>query len=48
MTYIAGVLTLQNAGSNTTQIVTTSASGGVGPYTQQWYRSTTTGFTPGS
>lgn len=48
MALTAGVLTLQSVSSNTDQIVSTSASGGTGPYTQQWYRSTTTGFTPGS
>lgn len=48
MAYTAGVLTLQSVGANTAQLISTSASGGVGPYTQQWYRSTTTGFSPGS
>ena len=48
MVLTAGVLTFQNVGSNTSQITSTSASGGTGPYTQQWYRSVTNGFTPGS
>jgi predicted RecA/RadA family phage recombinase len=48
MVLTAGILTLLSVGSNTTQLITTPASGGTGPYTQQWYRSTTTGFTPGS
>lgn len=48
MTLTAGVLTLQSVGSTTDQLVSTAASGGTGPYTQQWYRSTTTGFSPGS
>jgi hypothetical protein len=48
MTLTAGILTLQSVGSTTDQLVTTAASGGTGPYTQQWYRSTTTGFSPGS
>jgi len=47
MTLTAGVLTLQSVGSTTDQLITTAASGGTGPYTQQWYRSTTTGFSPG-
>lgn len=47
MTLTAGVLTLVSESSSTVNAVSTAASGGVGPYTQQWYRSTTTGFSPG-
>lgn len=47
MSLTAGVITLSSAGANTLQLSATAASGGTGPYTQQWYRSTTTGFSPG-
>lgn len=47
MVLTAGVITQQSVSSTTAQLVATAATGGTGPYTQQWYRSTTTGFSPG-
>lgn len=47
MVLTAGVITSLGVQSNTAQLSATAASGGTGPYTQQWYRSTTTGFSPG-
>lgn len=47
MALTAGVLSQVSVSSNTDQLASTAASGGTGPYTQQWYRSTTTGFSPG-
>lgn len=47
MVLTAGVLTLQSVSANTSQVISTAATGGTGPYTVQWYRSTTTGFSPG-
>jgi hypothetical protein len=34
--------------STTVNLSDTGATGGVGPYTYQWYRSTTSGFSPGA
>lgn len=48
MSLTAGVLSKVLIGQTTASLSTTAASGGTGPYTQQWYRSTTTGFTPGA
>lgn len=47
MALTAGVLSQVSVSSNSDQLAATSATMGTGPYTQQWYRSTTTGFTPG-
>lgn len=47
MTLTAGVLSQVSVSSTTGNFVSTAASGGTGPYTQQWYRSTATGFSPG-
>lgn len=47
MTLTAGVITEVSVGSTTASLSATAATGGTGPYTYQWYRSTTTGFTPG-
>ncbi len=47
MTLTAGVITLVSKTQNSASLSATAASGGTSPYTQQWYRSTTTGFTPG-
>lgn len=47
MALTAGTLSQLSVSSNSDSLATTAASGGTGPYTQQWYRSTTTGFTPG-
>lgn len=43
----AGVLSQVSVSSTSDSLSSTAASGGTGPYTQQWYRSTTSGFTPG-
>lgn len=48
MTLAAGALTLNSVTSTTAQLSSAVATGGTAPYTYQWYRSTTTGFTPGS
>ena len=48
MTLTAGALTSSNVQSNTAVITTGVATSGTAPYTYQLYRSTTTGFTPGS
>lgn len=47
MAIAAGALTLVS--KTDSQVVASSAvaTGGTGPYTYQWYRSTTSGFTPG-
>lgn len=44
MSLTAGVLSLVKAFSNSAQMVSTPASGGTGPYTAQWYKSFTNGF----
>ena len=43
-----GTLSKTLVGSTTASLSATAATEGTGPYTYQWYRSTTTGFTPGS
>lgn len=47
MSLTAGTLSKVLISQNTVNLLSTAASGGTGPYTQQWYMSTTTGFTPG-
>lgn len=47
MTLAAGALSQVGVGSTTAQLSSAVATGGTGPYTYQWYRSTTTGFSPG-
>jgi hypothetical protein len=47
MSLTAGVLSQVSVTDTIASLVSTAASGGTGPYTQQWYRSTTTGFSPG-
>ncbi len=47
MTVTAGVLSQVSVGSTTASLSATAATGGTSPYTYQWYRSTTTGFSPG-
>ncbi len=47
MTLTAGVLSQTAVTSTTATLAATAATGGTGPYTYQWYRSTTPGFTPG-
>ncbi len=48
MSLTAGVLSLTSVTATTAVIASTAASGGTGPYTQQLYVSTTTGFSPGA
>lgn len=47
MTLTAGVISFVSDTSSSINVSATAASGGTGPYTYQWYMSTTTGFTPG-
>lgn len=47
MAITAGTLTVTSVNSTTNQLSATAATGGTGPYTYQWYRDTTAGFTPG-
>lgn len=46
MTFAAGALTKVLIGQSTASLSSAAATGGTSPYTYQWYRSTTTGFTP--
>lgn len=48
MTLTAGAITEISVSGNQAQLSVAAATGGVGPYTYQWYRSTSTGFTPGA
>jgi hypothetical protein len=47
MSVTAGALSLLSVQSTTDQLSSAAATAGTAPYTYQWYRSTTTGFTPG-
>lgn len=47
MSITAGTLSQVSVAATTASLLATAATGGSGPYTYQWYRSTTTGFTPG-
>lgn len=47
MAFTAGSLTQVSVASTSDVLSATAASGGTTPYTYQWYRSTTTGFSPG-
>lgn len=47
MATTAGALSKVSVGSTTASLSSAAATGGTAPYTYQWYRSTTTGFTPG-
>lgn len=47
MSVAAGAVTVVATGGTTATLTSAAASGGTGPYTYQWYRSTTTGFSPG-
>lgn len=42
-----GPITLVNKDANSAALSCAAGAGGVGPYTYQWYMSTTQGFTPG-
>ncbi len=48
MSLTAGLITLLSVGPTTASLSVAAATGGTGPYTYQWYRSTTTGFSPGA
>lgn len=47
MAFAAGVASVLAVGGTTAQLTATAATGGTLPYSYQWYRSTTSGFTPG-
>lgn len=47
MSVTAGALSKVSVGQTTASLSSAVATAGTGPYTYQWYRSTTTGFTPG-
>lgn len=46
MSVTAGALSQVSVGSNVASLSSAAATGGTGPYTYQWYRSTTTAFSP--
>lgn len=48
MSLAAGALSKVLIGQSTASLSSAVATGGTGPYTYQWYRSTTTGFSPGA
>lgn len=48
MVFAAGALSKVLVGQSTASLSSAAATGGTGPYTYQWYRSTTSGFTPGT
>jgi hypothetical protein len=48
MSFAAGTISLVSVTSTTANLSCTAATGGTGPYTYQWYRSTTSGFSPGA
>lgn len=48
MSLAAGALSKVLVGQTTAQLASAVATGGTGPYTYQWYRSQTTGFSPGA
>ncbi len=47
MALVAGVATLTSIGSNSAKLSATAPTGATGAVTYQWYRSTSSGFTPG-
>ena len=47
MSITAGVLSLVSVSGTTAQLSATAATGGTAPYTYAWYRSTSSGFSPG-
>jgi hypothetical protein len=47
MATTAGALSLVSVSSTTASLSSAVATAGTAPYTYQWYRSTTTGFSPG-
>jgi hypothetical protein len=48
MATTAGLLTQVSVGSTVASLSSAVATGGTAPYTYQWYRSTTSGFSPGA
>lgn len=48
MTFAAGALSKVLVAQTTAILSSAAATGGTGPYTYQWYKSTTNGFTPGA
>lgn len=48
MSLAAGALSKVLVGPQTAALSSAVATGGTGPYTYQWYKSTTTGFSPGA
>lgn len=48
MTLTAGALSIVSLGSTSASLSSAVATSGTSPYTYQWYRSTTTGFSPGA
>ena len=48
MALTAGALSKTQVGQQVAALSSAVATGGTGPYTYQWYRSTTSGFTPGA
>lgn len=46
MAITAGVLSQVSVSYSSDSLLATAATAGTGPYTYQWYRSTTTGFSP--
>jgi len=48
MSLTAGALSQVSVGSTTAVLLSAAATSGTAPYTYQWYRSTTTGFSPGA
>lgn len=47
MATTAGTPSLVSAGQTTASVIITAATAGTAPYTYQWYKSTTSGFSPG-
>lgn len=47
MSVTAGALSQVSVSQNSASLLSAPATLGTGPYTYQWYRSTTTGFSPG-
>lgn len=48
MSFAAGALSEVQIGKTTASLSSAAATGGTGPYTYQWYRSTSSGFSPGA
>jgi hypothetical protein len=47
MVLVAGAITQQSVGDTFDNLYVAAPTGGTGPYTYQWYRSQTNGFSPG-